>query len=166
VAEGELGLILGAHQQNILLACEGGMPKRAYFRDCHGTGYTAAGVERFVGHVPLLRENNGNFVPELMGHALFSYYLILNTVFNVLAGLSAEGDASEEELLAELRAFLIALKARPRMNPAFLDFLLKSPVLYHKGNFYCAWRSVNENTTDDPLSLYAKIPNPLIEGNA
>ena len=166
VAEGELGIILGAHQQNLLLACEKGWPKKAYFRDCHGTGYTAAGVARFLPHVPLLGENNGNLVPERMGHVLFGYYLILNTVFNVIAGLSAGGATTEEELLGDLRAFLESMRARPAMNPAFLDYLLESEHLLHKGNFYCAWRSLNENTTADPLALYVKIPNPLYRGHA
>lgn len=166
VAEGELGIILGAHQQNLLLACENGWPKEAYFRDCHGTGYTAAGVERFLPHVPLLGENNGNLVPERMGHVLFAYYLILNTVFNVISALSTEGGATEAELITSLRSFLAGMRERPRMNPAFLNYLLESPELLHKGNFYCAWSSLNENTTADPLALYTKIPNPLYRGNA
>lgn len=163
VAEGELGIILGAHQQNLLLACEAGWPKQAYFRDCHGTGYTARGVARYLPHVPLLGVNNGNLVPEKMGHALFAYYLILNTVFNVIAALSAN-EAEESAHLATLRAFLEEMRARPAMNPAFLNYLLDSPELLHKGNFYCAWSSLNENTTADPLALYTKIPNPLYRG--
>jgi N2-citryl-N6-acetyl-N6-hydroxylysine synthase len=165
VAEGALGIILGAHQQNLLLSTEHGWPKKAYFRDCHGTGYTAKGVARFLPSVPLLGEDNGNLVPARMGQVLFGYYLILNTVFNVVAGL-AETTAEELTLIEQLREFLLTVRSRTGFDPAFIDYLTLSPHLLQKGNFYCAWASVNENTTGDPLALYTEIPNPLFKGLA
>ncbi|RZA02904.1 MAG: IucA/IucC family siderophore biosynthesis protein, partial [Proteobacteria bacterium] len=164
VAEGSLGIILGAHQQNLLLSTENGWPKKAYFRDCHGTGYTAEGVARFLGCVPLLAEDNGNLVPARMGQVLFGYYLILNTVFNVVAGL-AETTGEETALLEQLRAFLLEVRKRSGLNPAFIDYLTLSPKLLQKGNFSCAWASLNENTTADPLAIYTEIPNPLYRGH-
>jgi N2-citryl-N6-acetyl-N6-hydroxylysine synthase len=165
LAQAELGVILGAHQQNLMIGLERGWPTRAYFRDCHGTGYTARGVERFGSLVPRLSLNNGNLVPERMGHVLFGYYLILNSVFNVISALAADGWIEESTLLAEFRRELEALMQRPGIDASFFRYLLDSPELLHKGNFFCACTSLNENTSADPLALYVPIPNPFFRGN-
>ena len=163
LAQSQFGIILGAHQQNLLVRLEGGWPTAAYFRDSHGTGYTARGVELFRPHVALLRENNGNLVPERMGHVLFAYYLVLNSVFNVISALSAEGWVEEGVLLFHFRRFLQELAETPGVDQGIYRYLLEERELLHKGNFLCTWRRLNENTTADPLAIYTPIPNPLAE---
>lgn len=161
-AQANYGFLLGAHQQNLILDLDRGLPVGAYFRDCQGTGYSELGFQNFAGDVPLMTRDNGNILEAKMGTALFTYYLILNSTFNVITSLASDPEgASEADLLADLREFLQQTLNNGVRDESVLKELLNSPVLQHKGNFLCALRGLNENTTLDPLSIYNPVPNPL-----
>lgn len=161
-AQANYGIILGAHQQNLILDLASGKPQVGYFRDCQGTGYSELGFQNFSESVKSLSRNNGNVVSEKMGNYLFAYYLILNSSFNVIAALTAQHPEMEKELLLDLRLELENIRSSGVKDSSFLDYLLQSTELMHKGNFLCAFKSINENTTDDPLAIYNAIPNPLL----
>jgi N2-citryl-N6-acetyl-N6-hydroxylysine synthase len=166
-AQADYGIILGAHQQNLVIGLEGGYPVSSYFRDCQGTGYSELGFRNFAHDVPLINRENGNVVTELMANSLFAYYLILNSTFNVITALSGSEDfVSETELLGLLRLHLEEKRSALLQNPAdhdlnFLNYLLDSEKLMHKGNFLCAFTNLNENTTSDPLAIYTPVANSI-----
>lgn len=160
-AQANFGIVLGAHQQNLLLRFERGLPCAARFRDCQGTGYTEFGFTEFSAGVPSLERTNGNIVSARMGNALFIYYLFLNSTFQVVAALARTGSHSEETLLGEVRTFLETIRQAGVRDSGAIDTLLDDSHLLHKGNFLCSLRDLNENTTADPLAIYAPVANPL-----
>lgn len=162
-AQANYGIILGAHQQNLILKIENGFPVAASFRDCQGTGYSELGFKNFAAEVPLINRQNGNVVSEKMGNSLFIYYLILNSTFNVISALAQNAWISEKILLADLHEFLIQLRHRGVQDPSCIDQILTSAKLPHKGNFLCAFQNMNENTTQDPLSIYVGVTNSIME---
>lgn len=166
LAQADYGIVLGAHQQNLIVEVKDGFPVGAFFRDCQGTGYTELGWSLYADEVPSLDRANGNILHESMGNWLLSYYLILNSTFNVITALAADGWATEEELLADLRRFLVNLLEAGVRDPSCLTYLLHEKAgLMHKGNFLCSFRDFNENTIPDPLRLYTRVPNDLfVEG--
>src|SRR5690606_24837506 len=71
MAQANYGILLGAHQQNLVLHIENGHLLKVYFRDCQGTGYSELGYSLFAKEVPALYRENGNVVSEKMGNYLF-----------------------------------------------------------------------------------------------
>lgn len=161
-AQSRYGIAMGAHQQNLILGFRDGLPDRAYFRDCQGTGYSELGFKNFES-VPSIQRSNGNILTEEMGNYLFSYYLILNSTFNVITAIAGSGWVSEEDLIAIYRAMLRELRAANPPDPSCLDYLLHGKSLMHKGNFLCSVRNTNENTIENPLSIYVPVENPGAE---
>lgn len=161
MAQADYGILLGAHQQNILVGFEEDLPAQLYFRDCQGTGYTHLGYELLSPEVSSLSLDNGNVLSSEKGNALVSYYLIINATFNVIYALAEAGGLGEDELLDNLRDFLQSLRAQKPRDSYCLDALLEQEFILHKGNFYCSLSGLNENTARDPLAIYTKIANPL-----
>lgn len=164
-AQANYGIILGAHQQNLILDLTSGSPQASYFRDCQGTGYSEVGFKNFSQQVKSISRSNGNIVSEKMGNYLFAYYLILNSSFNVIAAITAQFPEMEKELLANLRLELEKIRSSGVQDSSFLDYILQSNKIMHKGNFLCSLKGINENTTVDPLAIYNEISNPLIKSN-
>lgn len=162
-AQADYGILLGSHQQNLLLEMKDNLPVKSYFRDCNGTGYTKLGFKLFGQDVPSLCESNGNILEGEVANYLFGYYVIINSTFNTLSAVARPGWITEGELLLELRKFLTDLRLEKPRDPSFLNYLLESETLKHKGNFFCSLNEINENTTRNPLSIYTEIPNPLFE---
>lgn len=161
MAQADYGILLGAHQQNILIGFEDELPARLLFRDCQGTGYTLLGYELLSPEVASLTLDNGNVLSAEKGNALVSYYLIINATFNVIYALAEAGGLAEDELIDLLRGFLLGLRGRKPRDSSLIDALLEQDYLLHKGNFFCSLSGLNENTAADPLAIYKKIPNPL-----
>lgn len=162
MAHAELGIWLGAHQQNIVLKLGNENPIEAcYFRDCQGTGYTEWSYPLFTEEGVSLDRQNGNILPAQMGNALFSYYLTVNSTFNFISALAGLPEISEQKLFLQLHDALERLLAQKPRDPSCLHYLLDSTHLWQKGNFRCSVLDLNENTHSDPFSLYTKMPNPL-----
>ncbi|WP_369600210.1 IucA/IucC family protein [Hahella sp. SMD15-11] len=165
-AQGSLGLLFGAHQQNLLLELSDGLPCRAWFRDCQGTGFTPLARDVLDRSVRL-HPSAGNCISAALGAQLLTYYLFVNSAFQVMAMLSRFCD--ERDLRHDLRQWLQADRWQKLRDRSVVDALLTSPVLYSKRNFYLAFSGVNENSATDISSLYTTWPNPLVHspsGNA
>ena len=162
-AQSHYGLLFGAHQQNLLLKLEGGLPIGAYFRDCQGTGYTSQGQKLFGHLVPSLSEANGNILKGREGNDVFGYYLLLNSTFNLISALSDGDSRIEKQLIETLRANLTELLKENPPDPSWLLYVLKDRELMHKGNFACSVRELNENTVANPFSIYTPIHNVLAD---
>ncbi len=162
-AQADYGILLGSHQQNMVIEMKNSLPVKSYFRDCNGTGQSTLGFKLFADTVRSLTPENGNVLDNEVASFLFGYYVIINSTFNTISAIAHNGSVTEDELLTHLKAFLIELKSKDPKDPSFLDYLLTSPVLMHKGNFLCCFKNINENTEKNPLSIYTKISNPLYE---
>jgi N2-citryl-N6-acetyl-N6-hydroxylysine synthase len=157
-AEAEYGILLGGHQQNLLIKMENHLPAGAVFRDCHGTGYLSKG-QRYFGS--FLDEENGNILDEKNGTYLFSYYLIINSLFNVIGAIASGEFEKEERLISFVRETFFSWLQSDLKDSACLKYLLNEETLMHKGNFLCTLKNINENTTGNPLSIYVDIKNPF-----
>ena len=100
ILQANYGVLLGAHQQNLVISLENGIPNGCYFRDCQGTGYSELGFKLYSQLIASIREENENVVSSEMGHALFGYYLIANSSFGVISALSPLDPAVEEILIS------------------------------------------------------------------
>ncbi len=161
VAQADYGIMLGAHQQNLLLELgSDGIPKGAYFRDCQGTGFSALGEALLGPHMPDPKKFLAHVVPGEAATALFGYYLVVNSVFNTVAAAARAGGLDEAVLLNDLRGRLRRL-CREVKDPFIIHHLLDSPWIAQKGNFRCGQQGLNENTAENPLAIYNPIPNPL-----
>lgn len=159
--EGVYGILLGAHQQNLILKLTEGKPTGAYFRDCHGTGFDGRRTLALRENVESIDINNGNVLDKEISHYLFGYYLIINTVLNTIAAISYQFNVKEEFLLGIFRDYLEDLKMQQDIDPSFINYLLHSDKLKHKGNFFCTIKNINENTSHNPLDIYTEIINPI-----
>ncbi|WP_413293414.1 IucA/IucC family protein [Bdellovibrio sp. HCB185ZH] len=159
-AQANYGILLGAHQQNLILSLKANFPEKAYFRDCQGTGYSHFGFSLYGKDVSSLKMENGNILDD-KGNILFAYYLMINSTFNVIAAIAADGWVSEDELVTDLRNFLLAIRASNPQDKSCLNYLLDQDEIWHKGNFTCSLQNLNENTTANPLAIYNLIKNPI-----
>ncbi|MFL1405618.1 IucA/IucC family protein [Marinobacter sp. M1N3S26] len=161
-AQSNLGLLFGAHQQNLILRLDDHFqPVSAWFRDCQGTGFSSLAHHRFGPGLATSIQAGENELPETLGVRLFCYYLFINSTFNVITSLAAAGLCPENRLWHQLRQWLQQqLRQEPADTSAF-RYLLGSPSLYAKNNFLCSLRALNENTLEDLESIYHPMPNPL-----
>lgn len=160
VAQADYGIMLGAHQQNLLIELQDGMPTGSYFRDCQGTGFSELGKGLLLNEMPDAQKFLAHLVPEDASLSLFSYYLIINSVFNTIAAVAQVSPVTEKDLIDLFVEKLTELKSNVK-DPSVINHLLHSKTLNQKGNFRCSIHSINENTTENPLSIYNSISNPI-----
>jgi N2-citryl-N6-acetyl-N6-hydroxylysine synthase len=160
--EADYGLVLLAHQQNILVEMQQDLPIGMLYRDCQGSGFTQSAI-------PWLEDigeaNAENRFSEQQLLRYFPYYLLVNSGLAVTAALAAAGFDSEENLMARVRDALSSLRVSAK-NTLCLDYVLDSPHWHCKGNFFCYLHDHNENTIVDPTVIYFDFINPLHQGMA
>ncbi|UUP16578.1 IucA/IucC family protein [Nitratireductor thuwali] len=162
IAQGDFGLLFGAHQQNLVLGLREGWPDRLYFRDCQGTGYVRSFLPRLREHLPEAGAAMDHVFGTQEAARIVGYYLFVNGAFPVVGALAAAGLGDEDRLFARFRAFVERLAAEPIEDRTCLDYLLSSPTIGAKGNFMISLGNINENTdVTDPLAGYVQLPNPL-----
>ncbi|RYZ60260.1 MAG: IucA/IucC family siderophore biosynthesis protein [Proteobacteria bacterium] len=166
MAQADFGILLGAHQQNILVAMEDSLPKTLYFRDCQGTGYSELAYENLKDEIASLDLTNGNVLPKDMANTLFIYYLFINATFNVISTIARKGHLSEDAMIESLRNILLEMLSRKPRDPSCIMQLLMNEKILHKGNFICSIQDINENTTQNPLAIYTPIVNPFYQNQA
>lgn len=159
-----LGLLFGAHGQNVVVGLRDGWPARAWFRDCQGTGHVEGAHGRLAAAVPGIGEAAESIVPDDVGDKLLGYYVVVNGLFGLVAALSRDGLADEDAMFALLRGMVERERASRPPDPSFLDYLLDSPALAAKGNFMAFLEDVIENQgTREQRAIYHDLPNPLCE---
>ena len=161
-AQSQYGLLFGAHQQNLLVHMPEGYPQRAWFRDCQGTGYSQLARE-LLGIEPDEESETEHYVEASLGNRLFTYYLLINSTFGVLSAIGSATEVDEAQLLSDLRRLLKGLLAEQPKDTSCLEYMLNSPELWSKGNFYCTYSNFNENTMKEPLGIYHTMANPLYQ---
>lgn len=166
LSQAKYGVLFGAHQQNIILELEDGLPIKGHFRDCQGTGYSQYGFNALKNSVDFITEDNGNVLNEEITNTLIPYYLYVNSTLNIIASLARDLKVSEFSLLGRLKENLNELKKDKTIQDlSCLNYLLENPFIQQKGNFLCSIVDMNENTTENPFVIYNKMFNPLSEIN-
>ncbi|WP_455427784.1 aerobactin synthase IucA [Dryocola sp. LX212] len=157
-AEADYGLVLLAHQQNILVEMQQDLPVGLIYRDCQGSAFMphAAGWLDVIGEA---QAENVFTREQLLRY--FPYYLLVNSTFAVTAALGAAGMDTEVSLMARVRDALDAVR-REVTHKTCLDYVLESPHWNVKGNFFCYLHDHNENTIVDPSVIYFDFGNPLL----
>nr|WP_297459464.1 IucA/IucC family protein [uncultured Halomonas sp.] len=155
----EDGIVLLAHQQNIVLRLDDGWPVGMFYRDCQGSGVS----DRFLAQHPELTEPPENHWSRATLRRYFLYYLLINSTFAVTSALAADGLIDEATLLNDLRAHLEGLRNRLDGDRDCLDHALNAAHLEAKGNFFCYLSGVNEATLAEPARLYLPLANPLLK---
>ncbi|MFC3284766.1 IucA/IucC family protein [Litchfieldella rifensis] len=153
----EDGIVLLAHQQNIVLRLDDGWPVGMFYRDCQGSGVG----DRFLERHPQLEQPPENHWPPATLRRYFLYYLLINSTFAVTSALAADGLVDEATLLVDLRAHLEGLQERLDGDLDCLNHALNAHHLEAKGNFFCYLSGVNEATLAEPARLYLPLANPL-----
>ncbi len=153
----EEGILLGAHLQNLILSFSKGSVIGSEYRDCQGTGLTQTGGERFKDLV----KQGALVIQDSDVNKVFGYYLVVNTLFSVIASLAQGEKQSELILLNELRSFFLKLKKEMPKGSAFFDYWILEEKVFQKGNFRCSLNISDENTMDNPWGIYNLIKNPL-----
>ncbi|ABI63276.1 Aerobactin siderophore biosynthesis protein iucA [Granulibacter bethesdensis] len=158
------GVMMSAHQQNVVLGLRNGWPEQAWFRDCQGTAIATDMIETLRTYVPELGRWTDNIIDAALGPQLIGYYLIGNSVFGVLDTLVLDGVAQEQTLLSILRKRLQSMSDDGLRDPSVIRYLLDCPSIWMKGNVMTYLRDVNENAdTASPLASYVSVPNPLVQ---
>ncbi|EOV9674433.1 IucA/IucC family siderophore biosynthesis protein [Cronobacter turicensis] len=156
-AEADYGLVLLAHQQNILVEMQQDLPVGLIYRDCQGSGFTD-GALLWLAEAGEPEAENRFSEAQLLRY--FPYYLLVNSTLAVTAALGAAGFEREENLMALVRDALAQLRATVR-DTRCLDYVLESRHWNCKGNFFCYLHDHNENTIVDPAVIYFNFDNPF-----
>ncbi len=161
ISQADYGILFGAHQQNIVLTFSDGLPEKMYFRDCQGSGYSNLGYALLNEHINDIGTQTENVIDQEKANRLFTYYLIVNSLFGVIGSIACEKIIDENILLETARLFLVEIRARKLKDKSCLNYILYSDEIWHKGNFFCSLKDINENTSADPLAIYFPMKNPL-----
>ena len=164
MAQANFGIMLGAHQQNLVIELKNGLPIGSYFRDCQGTGFGQLAVESMLSEMPAPEKFLENVLPRESSTDLFTYYFVVNSVMNTISALARASRIPEQAFISSFKAALAQLREHVR-DPSIIDHLLCSERLTQKGNFRCSLSGLNENTTPDPLSIYNAFTNPFYEAS-
>lgn len=160
--EANYGLVLLAHQQNILVEMQQDLPVGLLYRDCQGSGFTELAADWLAEMGEAGAENCFSREQVLR---YFPYYLLVNSTLAVTAAMGAAGFASEQQLMASVREKLVTLRNSVR-DTRTLDYVLDSKRWNCKGNFHCYLHDLNENTIVDPAVIYFDFQNPFYRENA
>ncbi|OEF23398.1 GNAT family N-acetyltransferase [Vibrio rumoiensis] len=163
IARSDYGIVLLAHQQNILLEVSDNLPIGMKYRDCQGIGLTDIALNRFSSVFNGLKPEY--FVQKNKVNPYLAYYLIGNTLLNTITAIAADHGIKEQLLWRICQHKFSALRQAHPKDSSFYDYLLDSPTLYWKRNFLCFLSDFNEATLPDPSKIYCDISNPFFDEN-
>lgn len=86
--EADYGLVLLAHQQNILVEMQQDLPVGMLYRDCQGSGFTQSALP-WLAEIGEAEAENSFSEQQLLRY--FPYYLLVNSSLAVTAALAAAG---------------------------------------------------------------------------
>lgn len=151
------GIAFEAHQQNVLLALENGLPVRADLRDNQGFYL----VEEMAP--PALRAIPNLCYPRAEAEEALAYTLLVNQVFGVIHRLDVEGLLPEAQALAALARLLAGLaEALPGHGGRLCADWLRASHLPAKGNLLTQLGGVDELHLPGEKPPAIRLPNPLL----
>jgi len=162
IALSDFGFAFSAHQQNMIVGMDDGLPARVYFRDCQGTAFTTEAIEKIRGDTPGFSSESMLNIEREELYRIAAYHLFSNNVFSVMAALHREKLINEKKSILLLRSFLTELEEELD-NTTFTRYVLRSQYIFSKGNFALSLISIDESQAPSAsLSSYTPMPNPLI----
>lgn len=151
------GIAFEAHQQNVLLALENGLPVRAELRDNQGFYL----VEEMAP--PTLRAIPNLCYPRAEAEEALAYTLLVNQVFGLVHRLDIEGLLPEAQALAALARLLAGLaESLPGHGGRLSAAWLRAPHLPAKGNLLTQLGGVDELHLPGERPPAIRLPNPLL----
>ncbi|MCY7295229.1 GNAT family N-acetyltransferase [Alteromonas sp. a30] len=159
IARSDYGIVLLAHQQNVLLNIQKNQPVGVIIRDCQGMGLTDTALIRFKEVFD--KEDAEYFMTAQALNPYQNYYVVGNTLLNTLSAIAADLQVEEAELWQLCQSKLDKWRLARPQDISFYDYMLDSPKISWKRNFYCFAGNLNENTLPDPAQIYCQIENPL-----
>lgn len=156
------GIHGSAHAQNTLVRLEKGLPVQGVFRDCQGTWFTESSHKKLLSDIPSLVGKKCIVLSEDKSARIWSYYVVINNLFNIVTALSY-GELDDERLYLEMIQKRLE-QFQFIKNHNLIQYLLNEVELSYKGNFLCTLRSLDEVSQEDPLGIYTLIKNPLRSG--
>lgn len=163
----EFGVYLGAHQQNVIVSLDKkGLIQGAYYRDCQGTGYNDFFYQIFFQNI----NGSKNLLTTTFANQLITYYFFVNSTLGTIKSLADQNSKLEEKLILRTTHFLSNYKIQIENNNqkedsgfdlSLINELLTQNEITIKNNFICCLQNINENTIENPLSIYRLIKNPF-----
>lgn len=151
------GIAFEAHQQNVLLALENGLPVRADLRDNQGFYL----VEEIAP--PALRAIAHLCYPRAEAEEALAYTLLINQVFGVIHRLDVDGLLPEAQALAALARLLAGLaEVLPGHGGRLCADWLRASHLPAKGNLLTQLGGVDELHLPGEKPPAIRLPNPLL----
>ncbi|QIW10930.1 IucA/IucC family protein [Francisella sp. LA112445] len=126
------GIALEAHQQNLLVKLEHGLPIESYYRDSQGYYYIKDHFglkEANFGDISNLCEGSREFIDH---H--FCYYFIVNQLMSVIEAIANTGYISERDLIKVTTSFLEGFAEKYQACNKFINKILKLDQLPLKAN--------------------------------
>ena len=151
LAQADYGLLLNAHQQNLVLGLRDGMPVHSYYRDCRTVGVSDVGIRLFKLDKDVVNESSTE---------AFGYCLVVNSLFSIISTMGADGLIDEAVLLADLQAFFKLYKTNLRRDCSFILSMLEGEALYQRANFHDALAERNEGTAQHRFSRLLAVSKP------
>lgn len=157
----QYGMAFEAHQQNVLVELEQGMPKTLWLRDNQGFYYIEELAQDVLKQFPELNNKAHAVGSKAFVDERFSYYFFGNTLFGLINAIGATGCLSELQLLEELKINLEKLlKVYP--DSSLIQGLLFNKTIPYKGNLLTRLHELDELTASVELqSVYVQLNNPL-----
>ncbi|WEH14888.1 IucA/IucC family protein [Streptomyces sp. VNUA24] len=162
--DGEAGIALEAHQQNMLVLLDrDGWPIGGRYRDNQGYYFRESRRADLAARLPGIGERSDTFVSDEVADERFAYYLGINNVLGLIGAFGSQGLGDERLLLAAFRRFLTHIATGPvRLHTTLPARLLDSPVLRCKANLLTRLHGLDELVGPvDTQSVYVTITNPL-----
>lgn len=151
------GIAFEAHQQNVLLALENGLPVRADLRDNQGFYLVedmAPPALRAIPHLCYARAE---------AEEALAYTLLVNQVFGLVHRLDVEGLLPEAQALAAMARLLAGLaETLPGQGGRLCADWLRAPHLPAKGNLLTQLGGVDELHLPGERPPAIRLPNPLL----
>ncbi|WP_321174130.1 IucA/IucC family protein [Francisella sp. W12-1067] len=156
------GIALEAHQQNLLIKLEDGLPVESFYRDSQGYYYIKdhEGLrEADFGDIKDLCEGSQDFIDH---H--FCYYFIVNQLISVIEAIANTGFISELDLVKMTIDFFKNFPNKYQICDEFIKKLLSLDQLPLKANLLTRLNGLDE--LQAPLerqSIYVDTKNPFKE---
>lgn len=157
----QYGMAFEAHQQNVLVELEDGLPKTLWLRDNQGFYYIEELASEVLGQFPELNNKAHAVGSKVFVDERFSYYFFGNTLFGLINAIGATGYISEHQLIEELRSNLEELLII-YPNSSLIQGLLFNKTIPYKGNLLTRLHELDELIASvDQQSVYVQLNNPL-----
>ncbi|WP_150467554.1 IucA/IucC family protein [Francisella sp. SYW-9] len=136
------GIALEAHQQNLLVKLEHGLPVESYYRDSQGYYYIKDHLELkdiSFGNISDLCEGSNEFIDH---H--FCYYFIVNQLISVIEAIANTGYISERDLIKITVTFLESFAEKYQTCDKFIKKILDLDQLPLKANLRTRLNGLDE----------------------